>query len=181
MYLLAAALTVTIASAHRLASAVAMTFGLGIVLPASAQDLASQIVGVWKVQKFDLCKVGTDECAAAPAFGDQPSGVVIFAKSGVLVTQVFGTSRVVPKTPDPTDEERVALFKSMFAWGGNYKLEGNKITTQIEFAWIESWKGQKRVHTFKVEGTKLTVASSPFKSVIDGATITARLVLERIE
>ena len=72
---------------HGLASAVAITFGLGIALPASAQDLASQIVGVWKLQKVDRCKAGTAECVAF--YAEKPSGYVVFTKSGVFLSQGY--------------------------------------------------------------------------------------------
>lgn len=85
------------------------------------------------------------------------------------------------KTPDPNDAERVELFKSMFAWGGQFKAEGNKVTTKIEFAWQEGWKGQPGVTTAKVEGKTLTVESAPFKSTIDGSMIFTKLILERVE
>ena len=97
------------------------------------------------------------------------------------MSQGYGTGRVVSKTSDPTDAERIELFKSMFAWGGPYRVEGNRITTTIEFAWTEGWKGQSRGDAFKVEGKTLTLESSPFKSTLDGSMILTRLAQERLE
>ena len=162
---------------HLLLSGVLVTFVVGLAGPASTQDGGS-LVGVWKLQKFDRCVVG----AACTAFyGENPTGYLVYTKSGLFMSQGYGTGRVVPKTPDPNDAERVELFKSMFAWGGQYKAEGNKVTTKIEFAWQEGWKGQSRVTTAKVEGKTLTVELAPFKSTIDGSMIFTKLILERIE
>jgi hypothetical protein len=69
----------------------------------------------------------------------------------------------------------------MYAWGGSYKVEGDTLTTSVEFAWTENWKGQTRTATFKVEGRTLTLESSPFKSPINGAMVFTRLVLDRVE
>lgn len=158
--------------------AVALAFVLIVASPAPAQDVASQIVGVWKLQKFDRCVVG-GSCAAF--YGDKPTGHVIYTKGGLFVSQGYGTTRVVPKTPDPTDAERIELFKSMYSWGGTYKVEGNKVTTVVEFAWNEGWKGMTRVAASKIEGKTLSLESSPFKSVIDGAMIFTRTAFERVE
>jgi hypothetical protein len=163
----------------KLASATAISLVLASAVPAPADDLASQIVGVWKLQRFERCVVG----AACTAFyGDRPAGYLLYSKGGVFVSQVYATTRVVPKAPDPTDEERIALHKSMFAWGGTYKVDGNKISVAVEFAWNESWKGTVRPGgTYKVEGKTLSIESSPFKSTVDGTMVVTKLTLERVD
>jgi hypothetical protein len=163
----------------RLFGAVAFAaFVLGGAGPASAEDIASPIVGVWKMQRFDRCIVdGTCEAT----YGDKPTGYIIYTKTGLFMSQGYHTVRVVSKTPDPTDAERIELFKSMFAWGGAYKVDGNKVAVSVEFAWTEGWKGQNRAHTFNLEGKVLTVASSPFKSPIDGTLVFTKVTLERVE
>jgi hypothetical protein len=143
-----------------------------------AADIASPIVGVWKLQRFDRCVVG-GTCAAS--YGEQPVGYAIYTKSGLFMSQGYGAGRIVSKTPDPTDAERIELFKTMYAWGGPYMVEGNGVTTKIEFAWTEGWKGQTRNAKFNVDGRTLTLESSHFKSPIDGSLIFTRLVLERVE
>ena len=152
---------------------------VGLAAPASTQDAASQLVGVWKLQRFDRCVVGG---ACSAFYGEKPAGYLVYSKSGVFLSQAYATKRVVPKTPDPTDEERIALHKSMFAWGGTYKVDGNKVTVAVEFAWNESWKATVRPGgTFKVEGKTLTIESSPFKSTVDGTMVVTKLTLERVE
>jgi hypothetical protein len=70
----------------------------------------------------------------------------------------------------------------MFAWGGTYEVDGNKVSVAVEFAWKESWKGTVRPGgTFKVEGKALTIESSPFKSTVDGTMVVTKLMLERVE
>jgi lipocalin-like protein len=151
---------------------------IGMAGPTSAQDTASQIVGVWKLQKFDRCIVG-GECA--PTYGEKPTGYIVYTKSGLFMSQGYHTSRVLSKTPDPTDPERIELFKSMFAWGGRYKVDGNKVTVSVELAWIEGWKGQSRTQMATLDGKLLVIESSPFKSPIDGSLIFTKVTLDRVE
>ena len=123
-----------------------------------------------------------DARACAAFYGDKPAGYLVYTRSGFFLSQTYATKRVVPKTPDPTDEERIALHKSMFALGGTYKVDGNKVTVAVEFAWNESWKGTVRPGgTFKVDGETLTVESSPFKWTVDGTMVVTKLMLERVE
>ncbi len=152
---------------------------VGLAAPASTQHTASQLVGVWKMQKFDRCKAGTNECI--PFYGEKPGGYLVYSKSGVFLSQGYGDKRPMPKGPDPTDEERVALHRSMFAWGGKYKVEGDKLSTTVEVSWQASWVGSVRSSTFKITGNNLEVTSTPFKSTVDGAMIVTKLTLERVE
>jgi hypothetical protein len=57
----------------------------------------------------------------------------------------------------PTDAERIELFKSMFAWGGIYKIEGNKIIFDVDIAWVQSWVGTTRTYQVEMASNKLTV------------------------
>jgi lipocalin-like protein len=149
-----------------------------LAAPAATQDTASQLVGIWKLQRFDRCIAGG---ACEATFGEAPVGYSVYTKTGLLMTQGYYTKRVLPKTPDPTDAERIELFKSMYAYGGRYKVEGDKLTIDVEFAWTEAWKGQPRTSTFNLNGKMLTVESSPFKSPLDGKLIFTRVVFERVE
>ena len=82
---------------------------------------------------------------------------------------------------DPTDAERVELFKSMFAWGGTYKTEGNKVIYDIDIAWVQSWIGTTRTYQVETAGNKLTVTTPPFKSTVDGQDIVVVTTCERAD
>ena len=81
----------------------------------------------------------------------------------------------------PTDAERIELFKSMFAWGGIYKIEGNKIIFDVDIAWVQSWVGTTRTYQVEMASNKLTVTTPPFKSTLDGQDIVVVTTYERAE
>ena len=85
------------------------------------------------------------------------------------------------KIAAPTDAERVELFKSMFAWGGIYKIEGNKIIFDVDIAWVQSWVGTTRTYQVEMVSNKLTVTTPPFKSTLDGQDIVVITTYERAE
>ena len=63
----------------------------------------------------------------------------------------------------------------MFAWGGIYKIEGNKIIFDVDIAWVQSW------YQVEMASNKLTVTTPPFKSPTDGQDIVVVTTYERAE
>jgi hypothetical protein len=57
--------------------------------------------------------------------------------------QAIGTSsgRLVPLDLALTDEERVALHKTMFAYAGTYSVDAGKVTHHVDISWNEVWNG----------------------------------------
>jgi len=162
----------------------AFAVGLGLLtvshMPAAGEDLASKIVCVWKMKLFDR-KVVADGKITKP-FGEHPTGIIIYTKGGHFTTFVAGDNRKAPAKPDPTDAERIDLFKTMYGFGGTYKIEGNKIATHLDTSWIQAWTGTDRPPgVIEIAGKQLTITSSPFKSVLDGQDIVTISVWEQVE
>ncbi|VVC83983.1 hypothetical protein [Sideroxydans sp. CL21] len=66
-----------------------------------------------------------------------------------------GEGRKVPQT----DEERSAALRSMFAYTGNYRIEGDKFITTVDTAWNEAWVGTDQLRTYKIDGDQLYVVT----------------------
>jgi len=64
---------------------------------------------------------------------------------------VTGEGREAPKT----DQDRAALFKSMFAYTGMYRVEGDKLITKVDVSWNPAWVGKDQVRSFKIDGDRL--------------------------
>ncbi len=93
----------------------------------------------------------------------------------------FATDRKAPVTPNPTEAERAALWTSMSAYSGTYRLEGNKLIVLIENSSIQSWNGTKRIINIETDGKKLIGTSEPFKSLVTGLDVVAAVRWERLE
>ena len=91
-----------------LMSAVALAFLLTLPRPAPAQDLASQLVGVWNLNSQVRKEVATG--ATSNSFGEKPIGRAIFTRGGHSVFTIVGTDRKAPASPTLTDAERIELF-----------------------------------------------------------------------
>jgi hypothetical protein len=163
-----------------LMSAVAFAFLLMMLpKPSAGEDLASSIVGTWKLTSFARKEVATGKTAAT--FGEHPPGYAYCTKGGRFLVFAVSQNRKRNEKADPTDAERVELFKSMSAWGGTYKTEGNKVIYNVDIAWVQSWIGTTRTYQVETAGNKLTVTTPPFKSTVDGQDIVVVTTYERAD
>lgn len=159
--------------------AVAFACAAGLAPPAPAQDLASQIVGVWKSTGWVRKEVATGK--VDKLYGDQPVGHWVFTKGGRTLVLTVAQDRKKPAAPVITDPERVELQKSMFAYSGSYKVEGTKLMVRVEASWNQSWTGTEQVRQIEIAGNKLTIITLPFKSMIDGVEQVVTTTYERVE
>ena len=152
---------------------------LGLATPAFADDSA-KLLGVWKMTSWTRHEIATGK--DGKLFGEQPGGYLIFTKAGHFMWTGFKDQRPRPAAAEPTDAERVALFKTMYAYNGTYKVEGDKIVDSVEGAWNEGWVGTKfNIDKYTVSDQTLTMVSAPFKATIDGAETIVTTTYERIE
>src|SRR5262245_16157505 len=108
-----------------LISAIVLALLSALSQPAVAEDVSSAIVGVWKMTSWTRKETGSGKLRKT--FGERPAGTVIFTKGGHFLWFVTGQDRKAPEKPDATDAERIELFKSMFGFGGTYKVNGDKL------------------------------------------------------
>ena len=119
---------------------------------ARAQDLASTIVGVWKVLSVETKEVNSGK-AVRPL--GEVIGTFVFTRGGRFSGMVFSVNRKAPAAPNATEAERVALFNSMVAYNGVYRIDGNKLDLTIDNSHIQSWNGTQRPFTVELSGTRL--------------------------
>ena len=144
-------------------SAVASVFLLMLPELSAAQDLVSSIVGTWKLTSYVRKEMATGK--SDTYYGEHPSGYAYYTKGGhFLIFAAAQDRKMNEKVGAPTDVERIELFKSMFAWGGTYKTEGDKVIFEVDIAWVQSWVGTTRTYQVEMANNKLTVTMPPFKS-----------------
>jgi hypothetical protein len=125
-----------------------------IVIQASFADDGAKVVGIWKIVSWESEFQATGE--REPVMGESPTGYIIFTPEGRMMTVITGEGRKQPKT----DQDRADLLKSMFAYTGTYRLEGDKWITKVDVAWNPAWVGTEQVRFFKVDGDRLRVLSA---------------------
>lgn len=84
------------------------------------------------------------------------------------------------RKPGESEAERAALHKSMLAYTGRYRLEGDEFVTTVDASWNESWNGTEQRRRFRLEGDKLYIESAPAPSILfPGKVDFRRIVWER--
>ena len=104
------------------------------------------LVGTWKLVSCFMEDVETKERKLV--WGEHPNGYIVVTGKGRWIVVQTAEGRKAPQT----DEDRAAAFRSMLAYSGKYRTEGNKIVIKVDIAADESWTVQSRSVT-----TRLTV------------------------
>ena len=125
-------------------------------VPAHAQK--SELVGEWMLNSFIVESLQTKE--RRNVFGEKPTGYLVITPER-LITVVTAEGR----RPPQTDEDRASGFRTLLAYTGLYRIEGNRLITKVDVAWNESWKGTDQTRLFRLEGDKLFLQTAPAPSV----------------
>jgi len=152
-----------------------LAFCLAMVCVSSAfgQD-RERILGTWKLESVYI--EFHDSGERKTPFGANPNGYIIFTPEGRMMALLTPESRKAPQT----DAERAEAFKSMYAYSGIYRLEGDRFITKVDTAWNEAWVGTDQVRYYRFEGEKLIVTSAWAASPnFDGRRIRGILTWEK--
>ncbi len=67
--------------------------------------------------------------------------------------------RIAPAGSTPSDDERVALYDTMFAYAGTYSVEAGKVIHHVDISWNEVWTGTDQPRLYEVNGNTLTLTT----------------------
>ncbi|MCJ2057449.1 lipocalin-like domain-containing protein [Methylobacterium sp. J-048] len=116
-------------------------------------DLAEKIVGTWELISYHVEDKATG--SLIDAMGSAPRGRVIFTKDGWVAFNLEGTDR----KPAETDADRAALMKTLVAYIGRYRIEGDQWITQVQTAWAPEWVNTEQRRTITIHGDEADVTT----------------------
>jgi hypothetical protein len=109
-------------------------------------ELAEKIVGTWELVSYKVEDKDTGKLIEA--MGPTPRGRVIFTKDGWVAFNLEGSGR----QPAKTEAERAELMKTLVAYIGRYRIEGDQWVTSVQTAWAPEWVGTEQRRTIKLDG-----------------------------
>ena len=125
---------------------------MAVASSAHANDTA-KVVGTWKLASFvNELQDGTEPRAA---YGARPTGYVIFTPEGRVMFMVEAEGRKPPEN----DEQRAAAFRTIIAYTGMCRFDGDKFIAKVDVSWNPAWVGTEQVRDYKLEGDRLKVVS----------------------
>ncbi len=151
-----------------------LTLGFIFMLSPNPLKAADQnpLVGTWKLVSFqEVSKDGETRAV----FGRHPKGYLILTPEGRFM--VLGTSE--KRIAGDSDVQRAELEKSMFAYTGKYRIEGDDFVINVDVSSNEAWNGTEQRRHYKLQGNTLTLVNLSVLSPITGKNITGTLVWER--
>lgn len=145
---------------------------LALSSPALGAD-ADDLVGTWKLVSWQVI---VENEAPQNVFGSHPKGFLILTRQGRSIVLTTAENRKAGMG----DAERAALHKSMLAYSGKYRVEGNDFITVVDASWNEEWSGTEQRRHFRIEGDNLFIESAPAPSILfPGKTDFRRIIWER--
>ena len=141
-----------------LSLSVLAAFGLAMAsgeTMAQQNPLSDQIVGLWKLTSNTTKDVATGTMTPA-----HPTGYQLFTKGGHMMFIQTAENRKPPVGKAATDAELVALFNTLVAYAGTYKVDGSKVLIHFETNAIPGIPD--RTYTSEISGNKLTLTANPF-------------------
>jgi hypothetical protein len=122
---------------------------------AQQKPLSDQLVGLWKLTSNTTKNVATGTMTPA-----HPTGYQLFTKGGHMMFIQTAANRKPPAGKVATDAERVALFNTLVAYAGTYKVDGTKVLIHFETNAVPGIPD--RTYTSEISGNKLTLTATPF-------------------
>jgi hypothetical protein len=116
---------------------------------------AKALIGTWKLLSCVLEDVETKEQKSV--WGENPNGYIVMTSEGRWMVIQTAEGRRAPMT----DGDRIAAFKSLLAYSGKYRTEGNKIVINVDIAADEGWNGTEQVRYYKIDGDELHIEAPP--------------------
>jgi hypothetical protein len=135
-------------------------------VPKAALASENPIIGTWKLQSL-VFEATTTGQRSSP-FGDHPVGYLSYSSDGRMHAIGVVEDRPKPRDLVPTDEEKVKLQESMFAYAGTYTADGEKVVHHVDISWNQFWTGTDLVRFYKVDGDTLTIRTARAENAFDG-------------
>src|SRR5689334_15369561 len=143
-------------------------------MPTAGSTRANTLIGVWKLVSWQV--VAGDE-PPQDLFGAHPKGFLILTPEGRSMVLTTAEHR----RPGGDDATRAALHRSMLAYSGSYRVEGDDFITAVDVSWNEEWNGTEQRRHFRIEGDHLLIDSAPGPSIVSpGRTDFRRIVWQRV-
>ena len=140
---------------------------------------ADTLVGTWRLVSYVTEE--TESKTTYKPFGDNPSGLITYTSDGYIIYIITDPTRKPPAEPKATDAEAAQLYRTMVAYAGRYKTDGDKLIVNPEIASSPAVVGTELTYVFEVKGDRYQLKTNPFVSQLTGKQIASSLVWERVK
>jgi hypothetical protein len=140
---------------------------------------AGSLVGTWRLVSY--VSEETESKTTYKPYGDNPSGLISYTPDGYIIFIITDPTRKPPGEPKATDAEAAQLYRTMGAYAGRYKIDGDKLIVNPEVAASPALVGTEQTYVFEVKGDRYELKTNPVFSPIRGKQVSSALVWERVK
>ena len=132
------------------------------------------LLGNWRLVSFYTEDTQTKQ--RNNAYGEHPAGAIGFTPAG----RFFGFATADNRKPPQTVEDQAAAFRTVIAYTGKWRVEGDKFITKVDVAANPAMVGTEQVRFWRVQDGKLQITTAPLPNPNSpGSTMIGTLVWER--
>jgi hypothetical protein len=148
------------------------------LLPDSAFAAEEEIYGTYALISTSQRVLETGEIVTRA----REHGFITYGRDGRMMVLIIRGDRPKPESFEKmTDQHRIDLFRSMIAYAGTFKFDGQTIEHQIDISWNEMWTGTTQFRDIKRDGERLSISTRPVLSSRDGRMSVTTLVWEKVK
>lgn len=137
-----------------------------LAIPLAAPAAERDLYGTWKL--VSQSRKLTDTGEIIQLRGKAPTGYLSFGPDGRMMQITLSEKRPKPESlAKLTDQQRIELFRTMNAYAGTYKLDGNKLTYRLDITHNELPEQRASAREIKIEGRKLTIVGEPSPGLVE--------------
>ncbi len=115
---------------------------------------SDNVHGWWRLISFELETQGVS--ARQTPFGAKPFGRLALSPSGQMIAILTAEGRKAGQL----DADHIALLRSLVAYTGRYRIEGDKLVTAVDASWHEAWAGTNQERFYKLDGDHLDIVTA---------------------
>ncbi len=160
---------ISLLALRRAVALISVATGVALT-PRSPHAQADQLIGVWKLVSWQV--IAPHE-PPRDLFGLHPKGYLILTREG----RAMALTTAEMRRPGMSDSARAELHRSMLAYTGHYRVEGNDFVTRVDVSWNEEWNGTEQRRHFHVIRDTLFIESAPAPSIVSPGTTDFRRIV----
>jgi hypothetical protein len=117
-------------------------------------DADAGLQGCWRLVSFETELRDSGE--RTRPWGAAPRGALVFTADGRMMVLVTANAR----EPGQAEPAQAALWRTMMAYTGRYRVEGDRFIARIDASWNEAWNGTEQERFWRRDGDALTVSTA---------------------
>ena len=119
----------------------------GSVAMTNGIEASGGLFGVWRLVSAKMTLLDSGE--VTDLLGAASKGHAVFHPGGRMMVILTADGRAAPGEP------------GMTAYTGRFRVEGSRLITSVDAAWVPAWEGTEQPRFFELDGDRLTLSSEP--------------------